>query len=193
MLTCGSRPLAADSQATPDGPAGEACDRRYKSVRNGLRPQRKMPLAVGYPKQVYFKLEGRGALFDMPQVYATTHRASNRSRTRARRPSLVEFAPPRSVGPSHRGPVRSGARGSSPKYLLATQINRLLDAQQMSQIVAAQRLGISQSKVSAIRNYKLHGISLERLLQALVALDQRVAIVVKPRGAAAAGAVSVMI
>jgi predicted XRE-type DNA-binding protein len=82
---------------------------------------------------------------------------------------------------------------SSPKYSLATQINRLLDAQQMSQIAAAERLGISQSKVSAIRNYKLHGISLERLLQALVALDQRVAIVVKPRGAAAAGAVSVVI
>lgn len=82
---------------------------------------------------------------------------------------------------------------SSPKYSLATQINRLLDAQQMSQIAAAERLGISQSKVSAIRNYKLHGISLERLLQALVALDQRVAIVVKPRGAAAADAVSVVI
>ena len=63
----------------------------------------------------------------------------------------------------------------------------------MSQIAAAERLGISQSKVSAIRNYKLHGISLERLLQALVALDQRVAIVVKPRGAATAGAVSVVI
>jgi predicted XRE-type DNA-binding protein len=63
----------------------------------------------------------------------------------------------------------------------------------MSQIAAAERLGISQSKVSAIRNYKLHGISLERLLQALVALDQRVAIVVEPRGAAAADAVSVMI
>jgi predicted XRE-type DNA-binding protein len=87
---------------------------------------------------------------------------------------------------------RSG-ESSSPKYSLATQINRLLDAQQMSQIAAAERLGISQSKVSAIRNYKLHGISLERLLQALVALDQRVAIVVKPRGAAAAEAVSVVI
>jgi predicted XRE-type DNA-binding protein len=81
---------------------------------------------------------------------------------------------------------------SSPKHSLATQINRLLDAQQISQIAAAERLGISQSKVSAIRNYKLHGISLERLLHALVALDQRVAIVVKPRGAAA-DAVSVVI
>jgi predicted XRE-type DNA-binding protein len=82
---------------------------------------------------------------------------------------------------------------SSPKHSLAAQINRLLDAQHMNQIVAAERMGISQSKISAIRNYKLHGISLERLLQALVALDQRVAIVVKPRGTAAADAVSVVI
>ena len=40
--------------------------------------------------------------------------------------------------------------------------------------------GMTQPKVSQVRRYKLQNISLERLLQALVALDQRVEIVVKP-------------
>jgi hypothetical protein len=37
-----------------------------------------------------------------------------------------------------------------------------------------------QPKVSAIRNYKLRGISLERLMRALTALGQHVEIVVSP-------------
>jgi predicted XRE-type DNA-binding protein len=41
-------------------------------------------------------------------------------------------------------------------------------------------LGMPQPKVSAIQNYKLRGISLERLMQALTALGQRVEIVVSP-------------
>jgi len=85
------------------------------------------------------------------------------------------------------------AKNSSAKYSLATQINRLLDEQRLSQNAAAERLGVPQSKVSAIRNYKLHGISLERLLQALVALDQNVAIVVTPRGAPLTDSISVAI
>ena len=36
-----------------------------------------------------------------------------------------------------------------------------------------------QSKVSQIKNYKLQNISLERLMQALVALDQRVEILAR--------------
>jgi len=41
-------------------------------------------------------------------------------------------------------------------------------------------LGMPRPKVSAIRNYKLRGISLERLMQALLALGQQVEIVVTP-------------
>ena len=37
-----------------------------------------------------------------------------------------------------------------------------------------------QAKVLAIRNYKLRGISLERLMRALTALGQRAEIVVRP-------------
>ena len=40
--------------------------------------------------------------------------------------------------------------------------------------------GMTQSKVSQVRRYKLLNISLERLMQALVSLDQHVEIVVRP-------------
>ena len=47
---------------------------------------------------------------------------------------------------------------------------------------------MTQPKVSQVRRYKLQNISLERLMQALVSLDQRVEIVVRPaRRAHAAG------
>jgi hypothetical protein len=40
--------------------------------------------------------------------------------------------------------------------------------------------GMTQPKVSQVRRYKLQNISLERLMQALVSLDQHVEIVVQP-------------
>jgi len=39
---------------------------------------------------------------------------------------------------------------------------------------------MTQPKVSQVRRYKLQNISLERLMQALVSLDQRVEVVVQP-------------
>jgi len=54
----------------------------------------------------------------------------------------------------------------------------VLDARGLSQAAAGRLLGMSQPKISALRNYKLRGISLERLLLALAALDQKVEIVV---------------
>lgn len=76
-------------------------------------------------------------------------------------------------------------QGMYAKVELAKRINELLNNFSLSQLDAAQRLGMPQSKISAIRNYKLHGISLERLMQALVSLDQHVEIVVKPKTARA--------
>ena len=55
-----------------------------------------------------------------------------------------------------------------------------MDCRHLTQSDAAELLGMPQAKVSAIRNYKLRGISLERLMHALVALDQNVEIVVRP-------------
>jgi predicted XRE-type DNA-binding protein len=39
---------------------------------------------------------------------------------------------------------------------------------------------MTQPKISQVRRYKLRNISLERLMQALVSLDQRVEITVRP-------------
>jgi len=75
----------------------------------------------------------------------------------------------------------------SAKAILALKLNQLIDAQALSQAQAGDILGMPQPKISAIRNYKLQGISLERLMHALTALGQHVEIVVTPsrRGAPA--------
>lgn len=66
------------------------------------------------------------------------------------------------------------------KQVLATKINRIIDARGLSQVEAGQILGMPQPKISAIRNYKLRGISFERLLQALADLGQHIDIIVSP-------------
>ena len=66
------------------------------------------------------------------------------------------------------------------KAVLAMKLNALLEAQGLTQAQASKILGMPQPKISAIRNYKLRGISLERLMQALTLLGQHVRIVVSP-------------
>lgn len=68
----------------------------------------------------------------------------------------------------------------SAKAILAKKINDIIESRRLTQFDAADLLNMPQPKVSAIRNYKLRGISLERLMQALTALGQHVEIVVKP-------------
>ncbi len=76
----------------------------------------------------------------------------------------------------------------SAKALLAVKVNEVIDKRGLSQVEAAHIVGMSQPKMSQIRRYKLDNISLERLMQALVSLDQHVEIVVRPaRQSAAAG------
>ena len=69
------------------------------------------------------------------------------------------------------------------KLRLAYALNRVLDRRALSQAEAAKVLGSTQPKVSALRNYKLAGFSVERLMNLLTALDQDVEIVIrqKPR------------
>jgi predicted XRE-type DNA-binding protein len=69
------------------------------------------------------------------------------------------------------------------KLRLAYALNQLLDGRTLSQGEAARVLGLTQPKVSALRNYKLAGFSVERLMNLLTALDQDVDIVIrrKPR------------
>lgn len=66
---------------------------------------------------------------------------------------------------------------------LALALNRALDQRRLTQAGAARLLGVSQPKVSALRNYKLAGFSVERLMTFLTALDRDVRIVIrqKPR------------
>lgn len=80
----------------------------------------------------------------------------------------------------------------STRISLAVKVNELLDQQDLSQNAAAERLAMPQSKISAIRNYKLHGISLERLMRALIGLNQQVEIVVKPAGASRSHSIEVV-
>lgn len=76
----------------------------------------------------------------------------------------------------------------SAKAVLAIKLNELIEKRKLSQTAAAEIMGMTQPKVSQVRRYKLQNISLERLMQALVSLDQNVEIVVRPaRRAHAAG------
>lgn len=74
------------------------------------------------------------------------------------------------------------------KLRLAYTLNQLLDDRKLPQAEAAKVLGVTQPKVSALRNYKLAGFSVERLMNLLTALDQDIEIVIrrKPRSRRAA-------
>ena len=74
------------------------------------------------------------------------------------------------------------------KLRLALALNTILDQRKLNQADAAALLGINQPKVSALRNYKLDGFSVERLMTLLTALDRDVEIVIrkKPRSRGAA-------
>jgi predicted XRE-type DNA-binding protein len=67
----------------------------------------------------------------------------------------------------------------SARTVLAVKLNALLDARGLTQVEAARITGMTQPKVSQVRRYKLQNISLERLMHALVSLEQRVEIVVR--------------
>jgi len=72
------------------------------------------------------------------------------------------------------------------KVRLAVEINRLITTQGLAQVTAAVRLEVSQPKISALKNYKLDGFSVERLMNFLLALGQDVEIRIRPRRTARA-------
>jgi predicted XRE-type DNA-binding protein len=67
------------------------------------------------------------------------------------------------------------------KAELARRISSIITTQQMTQIEAAETLGIDQPKISALINGKLSGFSTARLFRFLNALGRDVEIVVKPK------------
>jgi predicted XRE-type DNA-binding protein len=62
---------------------------------------------------------------------------------------------------------------------LAVAIHQIIQERRLSQTAAADLLGISQPKISALVNYQLDGFSVERLLRFLNALGRDVEIVVR--------------
>ena len=62
-------------------------------------------------------------------------------------------------------------------------MNDIPRTQQLSQAAAARLLNINQPKISALRNYRLEGFPVERLMNFLTALDRDIEIVIhhKPR------------
>jgi predicted XRE-type DNA-binding protein len=78
---------------------------------------------------------------------------------------------------------RAHAEEKQTKVRLAVAINQIIQSRKLSQIAAARRLNVNQPKVSALSNYQLHGFSVERLMNFLIALDRDVDIVIrrKPR------------
>lgn len=65
------------------------------------------------------------------------------------------------------------------KAELARQITKMIVQQQITQVEAAEILGVDQPKVSALVKGKLSGFSIERLFRFLNAFDCDVEIVVK--------------
>ena len=67
------------------------------------------------------------------------------------------------------------------KLRLACALNQVIEQRKLTQMAAAKLLGLAQPKVSALRNYKLTGFSVERLMTLLTAFDQDVEIVIKQK------------
>jgi len=67
------------------------------------------------------------------------------------------------------------------KLRLAYALNRVLEHRGLTQTTAAKLLGLDQPKLSALRNYKLAGFSVERLMTFLNAAGQDVEILIKKK------------
>ena len=66
------------------------------------------------------------------------------------------------------------------KAQLAYQLNRMIEKRELTQLAAAEILGVDQPKVSALRAGRLRGFSVDRLIRFLNLLGSDVEIVVRP-------------
>jgi predicted XRE-type DNA-binding protein len=67
------------------------------------------------------------------------------------------------------------------KAELARKVSEIIVARRLTQVEAAELLGIDQPKISALVRGRLQGFSLERLMRFLNVLGRDVEIVVKPK------------
>ena len=75
--------------------------------------------------------------------------------------------------------VESHPESGISKVRLAVAINDILGKSHLSQAAAAERLGISQPKISPLANCRLEGFSVPRLLNFLNALGRDVEIIIR--------------
>lgn len=66
------------------------------------------------------------------------------------------------------------------KARIVAEITRIIRARRLTQTAAAETLGLSQPKVSALLNGHFQGYSQERLIMLLTRLGRDVEIIVKP-------------
>lgn len=79
------------------------------------------------------------------------------------------------------------------KRRLATAVNELLKVRNLKQREIAELLNISQSKVSALKNFRLDQFSVEKLLAFVTALNHDVDILIRPHAnGSAIGQISVV-
>lgn len=67
------------------------------------------------------------------------------------------------------------------KAELAIKINDIIAERKLKQKAAADILGVDQPKISALKNGRLSGFTIERLLVYLSLLDQEIEIKIRPR------------
>ncbi len=78
------------------------------------------------------------------------------------------------------------------KAQLASHIRRVVEARGLTQVAAAELMGVDQPKVSALLNGRLTHFSSDRLLRLLVALGQDIEITVKAASRRKRGRITVM-
>src|ERR1019366_3269745 len=66
------------------------------------------------------------------------------------------------------------------KAQLAYRLNQMIEKRELTQLAAAEILGVDQPKVSALRTGRLRGFSVDRLIRFLTLLGNDVEIVVRP-------------
>ena len=111
---------------------------------------------------------------DLPAVHSVLHRARRLARGARPAPDLRIMRVPRFQQPEE----------ELTKGQLASQIREIIKRRHLTQMAAANLMGVDQPKVSALLNSRLANFSSDRLMRLLTALGQDVEIVVKakPRG-----------
>jgi predicted XRE-type DNA-binding protein len=73
------------------------------------------------------------------------------------------------------------AKEQQTKLRLAYAINKIANERNLTQAGVAKALGVPQPKISSLKNYKLDGFSVERLMVFLTALGHDVDISIRKR------------